>query len=112
MKRFGQEESLKGIVKRYGSRAQERELEQMEKESALGREYLKGLRREVKRLMLTAEEQLDGETVEKLTDKLEREELLELEKVFGKRVGRALGLGVQIRSVDAAEKEAEEDFRV
>ena len=53
VKRFGQGEgSLKAMVRACGSRAQVRELEELEKLSALGKSYLGALRREVRRLML------------------------------------------------------------
>lgn len=111
-KRFSQGEgSLKALAKRHGTAAQLRELERLEKDAQLGRSYLGALRKEVARLMLTAEETLDGELVEKMTRKLGEGELKELERAFSARVGRKLGLAPQI--VDGAGSVEEEgDFRV
>ena len=71
VKRFGQGEgSLKAMVRACGSRAQVRELEELEKLSSLGKSYLGALRREVRRLMLVADETLDGAVAESVTEKL------------------------------------------
>lgn len=113
VKRFGQSEgSLKAMVRACGSRAQVRELEELEKLSALGKSYLGALRREVRRLMLVADETLDGAVAESVTEKLGERELLELKKAFGARAAKKLGTNVQI--VDPREKreENERDFCV
>ena len=113
VKRFGQGEgSLKAMVRACGSRAQVRELEELEKLSALGKSYLGALRREVRRLMLVADETLDGAVAESVTEKLGERELLELKKAFGARAAKKLGTNVQI--VDPREKreENERDFCV
>ncbi len=111
-KRFSQgESSLKALTKRHGSSAQLRDLERLEKEAAMGRSYLGALRKEVARLMLTAEETLDGELVEKLTEKLGENELKELEKVFSARVAKKLGFTPQLRVSEKALEE-EGDFRI
>lgn len=111
-KRFSQGEgSIKALLKRHGSAAQLRELERIEKEAAMGRSYLGALRKEVTRLMLTAEETLDGELVEKLTEKLGENELKELERVFSARVSKKLGFVSQIPCAAKAAME-EGDFRV
>ena len=111
-KRFSQGEgSLRALTKRYGTASQLRELERLEKDAQLGRSYLGALRKEVARLMLTAEEMLDGELVEKLTRKLGEGELKELERAFSARVGRKLGLAPQIVG-GAGSAGAESDFRI
>ena len=113
VKRFGQGEgSLKAMVRACGSRAQVRELEELETFSALGKSYLGALRREVRRLMLVADETLDGAVAESVTEKLGERELLELKKAFGARAAKKLGTNVQI--VDPREKreENERDFCV
>ncbi|MFQ9770285.1 MAG: hypothetical protein ACLRX4_01105 [Oscillospiraceae bacterium] len=90
VKRFGQSEgSLKAMVRACGSRAQMRELEELEKLSALGKSYLGALRREVRRLMLVADETLDGAVAESVTEKLGERELLELKKAFGARAAKS-----------------------
>ncbi len=113
LKRFGQgESSLAALTKRHGSRTQMRDLERLEKEAAMGRSYLKALQKEVARLMLTAEETLDGALVEQLTQKLGENELKELEKVFADRVAKKLGMPSQLHMSARSLSEAEGDFRV
>lgn len=66
LKRCGGEDAgtLKTFVKRRGSRANQRELESLEKQAEVGKRYLSELRGEVKRLMLVCEQEADGEAVE------------------------------------------------
>ena len=113
IKRFGQEEggSLRELVKRHGSRAQEREMERLERMSTLGRSYLHELRAEVKRLMLTAEESLDGALVETMAEKLDEPELRQLKQAYGAKAARKLGLGAQLAQTTApGEQTDESDF--
>lgn len=112
MKRYGQEEagSLKALVRQRGSRANLRELETLEKQAELGRMYLGELKKEVCRLMLTAEKSFDGETVEKMTEKLGEEELKELKRVYGEKSAKMLG--TQLCYGEAREAEDESDFRI
>lgn len=113
VKRFGQGEgSLKAMVRACGSRAQVRELEELEKLSALGKSYLGALRREVRRLMLVADETLDGAVAESVTEKLGERELLELKKAFGARAAKKLGTNVQIGNPREVREENERDFCV
>ena len=113
VKRFGQSEgSLKAMVRACGSRAQVRELEELEKLSALGKSYLGALRREVRRLMLVADETLDGAVAESVTEKLGERELLELKKAFGARAAKKLGMNVQIGNPREVREENERDFCV
>lgn len=113
VKRFGQSEgSLKAMVRACGSRAQMRELEELEKLSALGKSYLGALRREVRRLMLVADETLDGAVAESVTEKLGERELLELKKAFGARAAKKLGTNVQIGNPREKREENERDFCV
>ncbi len=113
MKRYGQEEagSLKALVRQRGSRANARELETLEKQAELGRTYLGELRKEVCRLMLTAEKSFDGETVEKMTEKLGEEELKELRRVYGEKSAKMLGTQLCYGG-EARKSEDESDFRV
>ena len=113
MKRYGQEEagSLKALVKQRGSHANLRELEKLEKQAELGRTYLGELRKEVCRLMLTAEKNFDGETVEKMTEKLGEEELKELRRVYGEKSAKMLGTQLCYTG-EARKAEDESDFRV
>ena len=113
VKRFGQgENSLKAMVRACGSRAQARELEELEKLSALGKNYLGALRREVRRLMLVADEELDGAVAESVTEKLGEHELLELKKAFGARAAKKLGTNVQVAEPREKREENERDFCV
>ncbi len=113
VKRFGQGEgSLKAMVRACGSRAQVRELEELEKLSALGKNYLGALRREVRRLMLVADEELDGAVAESVTEKLGEHELLELKKAFGARAAKKLGTSVQVVEPREKREENERDFCV
>ena len=75
LKRCGGEDAgtLKTLVKRRGSRANQRELESLEKQAEAGKRYLSELRGEVKRLMLVCEQEADGEAIEKLAEKVRRE---------------------------------------
>ena len=92
VKRFGQGEgSLKAMVRACGSRAQ---------------------RREVRRLMLVADETLDGAVAESVTEKLGERELLELKKAFGARAAKKLGTNVQIGNPREVREENERDFCV
>lgn len=113
MKRYGQEEagSLKALVRQRGSRANARELEKLEKQAELGRTYLGELRKEVCRLMLTAEKSFDGETVEKMTEKLGEEELKELHRVYGEKSTKMLGTQLHYAG-EVRRAEDESDFRV
>ncbi len=113
VKRFGQSEgSLKAMVRACGSRAQVHELEELETFSALGKSYLGALRREVRRLMLVADETLDGAVAESVTEKLGERELLELKKAFGARAAKKLGTNVQIVDPREVREENERDFCV
>lgn len=62
------------------------ELRQLEKEAETGRFYLEGLRREVVRLGLMAEDTLSGEILRAITDKLDGKELEALRVCYEKRL--------------------------
>lgn len=115
MKRCAQEEggTLRTLVKRRGSRAQARELEGLEKLAALGRRYTDELRREVARLMMTAEQTLPGETAEKIAQQLGTEELCALRALYAEKNAALLGLSPQL-GPGGEERRAddESDFRI
>lgn len=73
------------------------ELRLLEKQAETGRRYLEGLRRETVRLGLMAEEDLGGDTLRAITDKLEEKELEELRACYEKRLAGKLSLPVQLR---------------
>ena len=115
LKRCGGEDAgtLKTLVKRRGSRANQRELESLEKQAEVGKCYLSELRGEVKRLMLVCEQEADGEAIEKLAEKLDESELKEMEKLYRGKMAKKLGLRTQLtygEKTKAAEDES--DFRV
>ena len=102
-----------GVLKRCGSRANQRELESLEKQAEVGKRYLSELRGEVKRLMLVCEQEADGEAIEKLAEKLDESELKEMEKLYRGKMAKKLGLRTQLtygEKTKAAEDES--DFRV
>ena len=113
MKRFGMAEhgTLHELVKAHGSHAEVRELERMEKYAELGKAYLKELRSDVKSLMLTAEESFDGETIAKMTEKLGEAELKELQRVYGAKTARVMGVQLSYGG-EKRFAEDESDFRV
>lgn len=86
---------LAGVVKsiRMGGSAA---LERLEEEAQLGRKYLDGLRSEVVRLAMLADQELDGRAVKSLADKLSCQELEELAKSFSRRAGERLPLKTQL----------------
>ena len=92
----GTDGTLGTLVKQYGSPAQARELETLEQQAGQGRRYLEALRGEVKRLMLTAEQETDGAVIEAMTGKLGEEELCALERIYRKRALKRLGLRTQL----------------
>ena len=94
LKRCGGEENgtLKALVKRRGSRANQKELETLEQQAALGKRYLSELRGEVKRLVLVCEQEADGAAIEKLAAKLDEEELREMERLYRVKAAKKLGL--------------------
>ena len=73
-----------------------REMEQLEKEAALGRKYLERLRGEVARLGGLAEPELKMQTLRHMAESLEEEELLELRGVYAKRAGGTLPVTGQL----------------
>ena len=77
--------NLKGYLRRQGQEKYLDELGQLEREAAMGRSYMKGLRREVLRCACAAEAELDGRIFAGALEKLDEGELLELKRVYEKR---------------------------
>jgi hypothetical protein len=108
-----------GVVKSYGGSLEQvlaglgregawrEELRALQKEAALGRQYLAGLRKETVRLGLMAEDGLSGEVLRAITDKLEGEELEALRRCYEKRLEKKLTLPVQLR-YDGGQEERKE----
>ena len=63
-----------------------RELERLEQEAALGRSYISGLRRELVRLAGLTDESLDLKIFTKAADRMEEDELLELTRIYQRRM--------------------------
>lgn len=100
-------DTLRECVKRYGTPALTHELEALEKNAEIAKRYLVQLRGEVKRLMLTAEEELGGDVAETLVQRLDEPELRELARVYRVRTEKKLGLRPQLDN--AAYGRAEDD---
>ena len=100
-----------GVMKRFSQEEAHGDAE-LSSLAALGRRYLGELRAEVKRLMLVAEETLDGEAAERIAAALGEPELRELARVYGARTAKKLGLAPQISGAASAERESGNAFRV
>lgn len=82
-----------GVMKQFGKGEG---LEELEREAALGRKYLEGLRKEVVRLGGLAEPEMAVEVLKAVAGKLGEGELLELKRVFQGRAGERWPLGPQL----------------
>jgi len=83
-----------GVMKK--SAKGEKKLERLEKEAALGRKYLDGLRSDVARLGGLAAPELNMDTLKSIVGKLEEEELLVLRSYYADQVNRVLPMAVQL----------------
>lgn len=99
-----------GVVKRFGQQSQE--LAALRRKAALGEKYLKDLRREVVRLALLADDELDGGVFAGAAEKLEEPELLELRKAYEKQVCRHFPAAPQLRDPPRGERGDETAFLV
>lgn len=104
MKRFGgsREPGLKEFLTRGGREDYLEELSRLEEEAAMGRSYMKALRRDVTRLACVAEEDLDGAVFASILEKLSEKELLELRRVYQKRADSMLLPELQLKFDSAA----------
>lgn len=99
-----------GVLKRF---YQERgETAVLRKQAALGAKYLDGLRREVVRLAMLADDALDGEAFAAAAAKLDEPELLGLKKSYEKQVARRFPPAPQLPTAPAAGREDETVFLV
>lgn len=104
---------LRTIVRRFGGNAAARELERVLTLAALGEKHMDALRGEVRRLMLTADESMDGALVERMTEKLDEDELSELARVYRARTAKKLGLRTQLPGMGGAASGGDgNDFRI
>ena len=84
MKHFGgsRRMSLKDFLKTQGNEHYLAQLEGLEQEAAMGRSYMKALRRDVLRCACTAETDLDSRIFASALEKLNEGELLELQRHY------------------------------
>jgi len=87
-----------GVMKRFAPNksVNRQEWETLCAQAELGRSYLGGLRKEVVRLALLAEDALDGESFAKIANRLEEDELLELKRTFETRVRKLFPAEAQL----------------
>jgi len=95
-----------GVLKRFGQKEVGAAL--LEKQAALGRKYLKELRREVVRLAMLADDGLDGGVFAKAADRLEEPELMELKRAYEAQVARRFPAAPQLRRKDAVQQRGDE----
>ena len=99
-----------GVLKKYGPR--DRDQMALEKEAALGRRYMKALRREVARLAMLADESVPGEVWTGVVEKLEEPELLELKDAYERLAAKRFPPQPQLRGASAGPAEDETVFLV
>jgi hypothetical protein len=85
-----------------------KELERLEEEAVLGRQYLTQLRGEVLRLGLLADIGLDREVLKTMTDKLSAWELMAMKDAYGSRAAKRYPIRTQL---EYGEKTAEPEER-
>lgn len=93
LKTKGKSLTLKQLAQKHGC---QNELDQMEQEAALGRRYLAGLRREVVRLCGLSKDDVDHRMMERIAEKLEESELLELKRVYGAQAAKRFPVITQL----------------
>ena len=79
-----------------------KQLEALEKEAQLGRSYMEGLRRELVRLAGLTDETLDLKVFSRTAEKMEEDELLEMTRVYRKRMDEIYPPVPQLRPRGAA----------
>ena len=99
-----------GVLKRFGG--EDRRLAPLRKEAELGRKYLAELRREVVRLAMLADDQLDGAIFARAAERMEEPELLELRGAYAAQAAKRFPAASQLRPRPAGERDRESAFRV
>ena len=87
-------------------------LVQLEREAALGRSYLKGLRQDLVRLACLSDQELDGALYAQAAEKLTEPELLELRSMYQRRVDRKFSAGTQLKKTAPAVQTDGEAFLI
>ena len=85
-----------------------RQWEELEKQAKLGRSYMDGMRKELIRLAGLTDETLDLTIFAKMAEKMEEDELLELTKVYRRRMDALFPPAPQLRPQKAAPCEDED----
>ena len=85
---------------------------QLRRQAALGRKYLQELRREVVRLAMLADEEVDGEVFAGMAERLEEPELKELKKAYEVRAAKKFPAMPQLRARSEAARGDESVFLV
>lgn len=98
--------TLKQAAEKYGCQS---ELEELERESLLGRRYMDALRREVVRLAGLSREGVDYRVMESIAEKLEETELLELKRVYTKQAAQRFPVMTQLEHHSAQAQAAGAD---
>ena len=80
----------------------------LEKQAALGRKYLKELRREVVRLAMLADDAVDGSVFSAVAEKLDEPELAELKRAYEARVNARFSLQPQLRRKEVVYQQGDE----
>ena len=88
--------SLREAVEKAGGGSLLGQLDRLEREAELGRGYLEALRQEVVRLAGLAEEDLDCGIFKGIAQRMDQRELLELRRIYRRRVDRKLAGGPQL----------------
>ena len=106
-----------GVVKRWqggggDQMVSEGYLEQLEREAALGRSYLKGLRQDLVRLACLSDQKLDGGLYAQVAEKLTEPELLELRNMYQRRVDGQFTVGAQLKKTAGAARDSGEAFLI
>ena len=84
-----------GVLKRFGQESDE--LAKLRRQAEMGQRYLKGLRQEVVRLAMLADDGLDGSIFAKAAQRLEEPELLELKRAYEAKAARRFPAEPQLR---------------
>lgn len=99
-----------GVLKRFGP--EDGRLALLQKQAALGEKYLGDLRREVTRLAMLADDELDGQVFAGMAAKLEEGELLELKRAYEARTAKRFPMAPQLRERSAERRGDENVFLV
>ena len=103
-----------GVLKRFRQEPEpgREALAALCRQAELGRKYLQGLRSEVVRLAMLADDELDGTVFAGAAEKLEEPELLELKRVYEVRAAKRFPVPTQLRRREAARAGDETAFLV